>query len=165
MSSKRGIVITVIILVAITAASFMIWQVPTNLQMSVVVSDFGSHINGIDERYNVISNAVDESFEEMINNEISPNEYISIAEISSSQINSQIIELVESDATEEWLDSYLNSLESLRKYNSYIRETIVLSNLINENSKTSEIDNIMIKIKELKQGSEDFHKLSLSSRP
>ena len=165
MSSKRGVVITAIILVVITAASFMIWQVPTNLQMSVVVSDFGSHINGIDERYNLISNAVDESFEEMINDEISPNEYISIAEISSSQINSQIIELVESDATEEWLDSYLNSLESLRKYNSYIRETIVLSNLINENSKTSEIDNIMIKIKELKQGSEDFHKLSLSSRP
>ena len=165
MSSKRGVVITAIILVVITAASFMIWQVPANLQMSVVVSDFGSHINGIDERYNLISNAVDESFEEMINDEISPNEYISIAEISSSQINSQIIELVESNATDEWIDSYLNNLESLRSYNSSIRETIVLANLINGNAGIDEKSDILIKIEQLKQQSKEYSKLSISSRP
>ena len=87
MASKKGIIITIIILAAITAASFMIWQMPTNPQMSVVVSDFNSHIIGIDERYKMISNANDEAFEQMINGEISPDEYISIAEISSSQIN------------------------------------------------------------------------------
>ena len=113
MASKKGIIITIIILVTITAASFIIWQMPTNPQMSVVVSDFNSHIIGIDERYKMISNANDESFEQMIDGEISPDEYISIAEISSSQINSQIIELVESNATDEWIDSYLNNLESL----------------------------------------------------
>ena len=165
MASKKGIIITIIILAAITAASFMIWQMPTNLQMSVVVSDFNSHIIGIDERYKMISNANDEAFEQMINGEISPDEYISIAEISSSQINSQIIELVESNATDEWLDSYLNDLESLRSYNSYIRETIVLANLINGNAGIDEKSDILIKIEQLKQESKEYSKLSISSRP
>tara|TARA_B100000029_G_scaffold358219_1_gene351023 strand:+ start:1785 stop:2282 length:498 start_codon:yes stop_codon:yes gene_type:complete len=165
MGSKKGVIITAIILVAITAASFSIWQIPTNSEMSIVVSDFRSHITGIDERYKIISNAVDESFEDMLNGEISPDEYISIAEISSSQINAQIIELVESEATDEWLDSYLNYLESLRTYNSYIRETIVLSNLINENSADSELSDVMEKINQLKQQSNEFTELSLSTRP
>ncbi len=165
MASKKGIIITIIILAAITAASFMIWQMPTNLQMSVVVSDFNSHIIGIDERYKMISNANDEAFEQMINGEISPDEYISIAEISSSQINSQIIELVESNATDEWIKSYLNDLESLRSYNSYIRETIVLANLINGNAGIDEKSDILIKIEQLKQESKEYSKLSISSRP
>ncbi len=165
MASKKGIIITIIILAAITAASFIIWQTPTNLQMSVVVSDFNSHIIGIDERYKMISNANDESFEQMINGEISPDEYISIAEISSSQINSQIIELVESNATDEWIESYLNDLESLRSYNSYIRETIVLANLINGNAGIDEKSDILIKIEQLKQESKEYSKLSIASRP
>ncbi len=165
MASKKGIIITVIILVAITGASFMIWQLPTDLSMTVVVSDFESHILGIDERFKIISNAVDESFEEMINTEMTPDEYISIAEISSTQINSQIIELVESEATDEWLDSYLNKLESLRVYNSYIRETIVLANLLNDDSTMFDKEEILAKISLLKQESIDYAQFSLSSRP
>ena len=96
---------------------------------------------------------------------ISSDEYISIAEISSSQINSQIIELVESEATDEWIDSYLNNLESLRAYNSYIRETIVFANLLNQDSTESEKNDLIAKIEQLKQESKDFAELSLSSRP
>jgi len=165
MASKKGIIITAIILAAITGASFMIWQIPTNPQMSVVVSDFESHILGIDERFKIISNAVDESFEQMINDEISPNDYISIAEVSSSQINSQIIELVESEAGDEWFDSYLNNLESLRKYNSYIMETIVLANLLNDGNSISDQKELVTKIEQLKQESIDYANLSLSTRP
>ena len=165
MATKKGIIITATILGVITAASFMIWQIPNNPQMSIVVSDFRTHINGIDERYRIISSAVDESFEQMLNDEISPDEYISIAEISSSQINSQIIELVESEATDEWIDSYLNNLESLRAYNSYIRETIVFANLLNQDSTESEKNDLIAKIEQLKQESKDFAELSLSSRP
>ena len=124
-----------------------------------------SHIVGIDERFKIISNAVDESFEQMINDEISPNEYISIAEVSSSQINSQIIELVESEAGDEWFDSYLNNLESLRKYNSYIMETIVLANLLNDGNSISDQKELVTKIEQLKQESIDYANLSLSTRP
>ena len=165
MATKKGIIITATILGVITAASFMIWQISNNPQMSIVVSDFRTHINGIDERYRIISSAVDESFEQMLNDEISSDEYISIAEISSSQINSQIIELVESEATDEWIDSYLNNLESLRAYNSYIRETIVFANLLNQDSTESEKNDLIAKIEQLKQESKDFAELSLSTRP
>jgi len=165
MASKKGIVITAIILASITGASFIIWQIPTDPQMSLVVSDFESHIIGIDERYKIISSAVDESFEQMINGEILPGDYIEIAEISSSQINSQIVELVESEATDEWFDSYLNSLESLRVYNSYIRETIVLANLLNDDSIMSDKEEILTKISLLKQESMDYAQMSLSTRP
>ena len=165
MASKKGIIITAIILAAITGASFMIWQIPTELSMTVVVSDFESHIVGIDERFKIISNALDESFTEMINGEITPDEYISIAEISSTQINSQIIELVESEATDEWLDSYLNKLESLRAYNSYIRETIVLANLLNDDYTMSDKEDILTKISLLKQESIDYGQMSVSTRP
>ena len=101
----------------------------------------------------------------MINDEISPNDYISIAEVSSSQINSQIIELVESEAGDEWFDSYLNNLESLRKYNSYIMETIVLANLLNDGNSISDQKELVTKIEQLKQESIDYANLSLSTRP
>ena len=165
MASKKGIIITAIILAAITGASFMIWQIPTDLSMTVVVSDFESHIVGIDERFKIISSALDESFEEMVNGGITPDEYITIAEISSTQINSQIIELVESQAPDEWLDSYLNDLESLRSYNSYIRETIVLANLLNDDFTMSDKEEALEKISLLKQESIDYAQMSLSTRP
>ena len=165
MASKKGIIITAIILAAITGASFLIWQIPTDLSMTVVVSDFESHIVGIDERFKIISSALDESFEEMVNGGITPDEYITIAEISSTQINSQIIELVESQAPDEWLDSYLNDLESLRSYNSYIRETIVLANLLNDDFTMSDKEEALEKISLLKQESIDYAQMSLSTRP
>ena len=165
MASKKGITITVVILAIITGASFLIWQIPTDLSMTVVVSDFESHIVGIDERFKIISSALDESFEEMINGGITPDEYITIAEISSTQINSQIIELVESQAPDEWLDSYLNDLESLRSYNSYIRETIVLANLLNDDFTMSDKEEVLEKISLLKQESIDYAQMSLSTRP
>ena len=133
--------------------------------MTVVVSDFESHIVGIDERFKIISSALDESFEEMVNGGITPDEYITIAEISSTQINSQIIELVESQAPDEWLDSYLNDLESLRSYNSYIRETIVLANLLNDDFTMSDKEEALEKISLLKQESIDYAQMSLSTRP
>ena len=101
----------------------------------------------------------------MVNGGITPDEYITIAEISSTQINSQIIELVESQAPDEWLDSYLNDLESLRSYNSYIRETIVLANLLNDDFTMSDKEEALEKISLLKQESIDYAQMSLSTRP
>ena len=45
MASKKGIVITVIILIAISAASFSVWMIPQNNQISFVVTDFGAHLD------------------------------------------------------------------------------------------------------------------------
>ena len=85
MKSKKGVIITVGILIAITAASFSVWIVNTTIdtEMTIVVTDFENHQQGISERYKIVSNAVDESFSELMNDKISPEEYIRIAEILS----------------------------------------------------------------------------------
>ena len=45
MGSKRGVVITVAILIAITIASFSVWigNNTTNTEMTIVVTDFKNH--------------------------------------------------------------------------------------------------------------------------
>ena len=165
MSSKKGIVITIVVLIAITAASFSVWQIPDNPKMTIVVTDFESHLDGIDARHEIIIDAVDTSLSEMTNGDITPEELIAVAEISASQINSQIIELVESDAPEEWHESYLNYLESLRSSNSYIREVMALANVQIQGSANSETENILQKIEKFQEESSEFAKLSTQSRP
>ena len=165
MRSKKGIVITIVVLIAITAASFSVWQIPDNPKMTIVVTDFESHLDGIDARHEIIIDAVDTSLSEMTNGDITPEELIAVAEISASQINSQIIELVESDAPEEWHESYLNYLESLRSSNSYIREVMALANVQIQGSANSETENILQKIEKFQEESSELAKLSTQSRP
>ena len=67
MGSKKGVGITVGILVAITIASFMVWlDDPTNTEMTIVVTDFENHDVGITERHKIISSAIEESFLELV---------------------------------------------------------------------------------------------------
>ena len=165
MKSKKGVIITVVVLIAITIASFSVWQIPESSKMTIVVTDFESHLDGIDARHDIIRNAVDESLLEMIDGNITPEELISIAEISSSQINSQIIELVESEAPEEWQSSYLNYLESLRSSNSYIREVMALANLQTSDPTNDEFINILQKIEKLQSESKEYAKFSYQYRP
>ena len=103
MGSKKGVAITVAILVAITIASFSVWMVnsSTNTEMTIVVTDFQNHQEGISERHKIISNAIETSFSKLINEQISTDEFLRIAEVSSSQNNALLMELAYSDAPEE----------------------------------------------------------------
>ena len=96
---------------------------------------------------------------------MSPNEYIGIAKVSSSQINSLIIELTDSGATQEWTESYVNYIGALKTLNGKITETIIVANLINDDSNSNSIDEILAKIKQLEAESFDLTKKSDSSRP
>ena len=109
MGSKKGVVITVVVLVAITIASFMVWfDNPSNNEMTIVVTDFENHDAGIYERHKIVANAVEESFSEFLNEKISLDEYVRIAETSSSQNNALLMELAYSDAPQEWQETYIN---------------------------------------------------------
>jgi len=100
----------------------------------------------------------------MLNGKINSTEYIEIAEASSSQVNSQIIQLVESKAPEEWHKSYLNYIESLKKFNSQIRETVVVATIMSEDNE-SEIQDILEKIDSLRKDSESLAIASDNTRP
>ena len=156
---------TIVILVAITITSFFVWLTPQSYDATFVVSDFKSHLDGIKEIHGALADGIEKEFQKMLNGEITPDQYIEVAEISSSQINSQIIQLVESKASQEWQESYLNYLEALRRTNSNIRETIVVANMIKENADKQNVDEVLKKIDQLKEESKSFVSASDSARP
>ena len=166
-SSKRGVVITVVILIAITIASFSVWigNNTTNTEMTIVVTDFGNHQEGISERHKMISNAVEESFSELINDQISTEEYIKIAKISSSQNNSLLMELAYSDAPEEWQKSYINRIASLKSFEAYIIETMVMANLIESNGEQEQKTEILNNINKFKEEYIQYGQMADSTKP
>ena len=165
MASKKGITLTVGILIVITGISFVVWFIPENNQIYFVVSDFESNLDNVKEIHYVISKNLDEDFQKLLKNEMPPEQYIKIAEVSSSQINSQIIQLIESQATSEWEESYFRYIESLKQFNSYIRETIVTANMIGETSSESNIEESLEKLSQMKGEITALVELSDNSRP
>lgn len=133
MQQKKGFIITGIILAAITAGSFTIWVIPQTTQTKFVISDAKENLEGIIEQQKTVSDSISEEFARMLDNQITPDNYISIAQISSSQVNSFIITIVQSDVPEEWRKSYSAYMDYLRTYNSYLQETIVIANKLKEN--------------------------------
>lgn len=134
MKQKKGIIITGIILAAITAGSFTIWVMPQTTQTKFVVSDAMENLDGIIEQQKTVSDTMSEEFARMQGGQITPDNYIGIAQISSSQVNSFIISMIQSDVPEEWYGSYSAYMDSLRAYNAYLQETIVIANKLKENS-------------------------------
>ena len=164
MASRKGIAVTVSILVGVVAASFLVYLLPEDTTMKISVSNFEEHLDITKERASMEVTGIDDSFKKLMNGDLDPAEYISTAEISSSQLNSLIIELTNSGATQEWSESYVNYIGALKKLNHKITETIVIANLIDDNNSNS-IDEILAKIKQLETESLDFTKKSDNSRP
>jgi len=165
MASKKGIGVTIAFLVGVVAASFLVYLIPEDTTMKIVVSDFEKYLDITKEKAMLESVSIDESFEKLMEEKMSPNEYIGIAKISSSQINSLIIELTDSGATQEWVESYVNYIGALKKLNEKITETIVVANLMNDDDNSNSIDEIIAKIHQLETESLDLIKKSDNARP
>ena len=165
MASTKGIAVTIAILVGVVAASFLVYLIPEDTTMKIVVSDFKKHLDITKEKASMEVAGIDESFEKLMEKKISPDEYINIAEVSSSQINSLIIELTNSGATQEWSESYVNYIGALKKLNEKITETIVVANLMNSDNNSNSINEIITKIRQLETESLDLIKKSDNTRP
>ena len=165
MASKKGIGVTIAVLVSVVAASFLVYLIPEDTTMKIVVSDFEKYLDITKEKTTLESVGIDESFEKLMEKKMSPNEYIGIAKVSSSQINSLIIELTDSGATQEWVESYVNYIGALKKLNEKITETIVVANLMNDDDNSNSINEIIAKIHQLETESLDLIKKSDNTRP
>jgi len=165
MASRKGIGVTIAILVGVVAASFLVYLIPEDTTMKITVSDFGEHLDITKERALMESSSIDESFKKLMENDMNSDEYIRIAEISSSQILTLIIELKDSGATEEWTESYVNYIGALKKLNEMITETIVVANLMDSDDNSNSINEIIDKIHQLKTESLDLTKKSDAARP
>ena len=164
MASKKGIAITVIILGAITGASFLFWIVPQETQMTFVISDYENYLDGIKERNSILDESVATEFQNLKEEKTSPEEYLEFADVISSQVTSQISEFVTTKPPPEWQDSYINYMESLKNFNSYVTETKVYANLVKE-GKSDMFDQTLEKVQNLKSESERLAQVADESRP
>ena len=165
MASRKGIGVTIAILVGVVAASFLVYLIPEDTTMKITVSNFGEHLDITKERALMESSSIDESFKKLMENDMNQDEYIRIAEVSSSQILTLIIELKDSGATQEWTESYVNYIGALKKLNEMITETVVVANLMDNEDNSNSINEIIDKIHQLKTESLDLTKKSDAARP
>ena len=165
MASRKGIVVTIAILVGVVAASFLVYLIPEDTTMKITVSDFEKHLDITKEKTSMEAASIDESFKKLMEQELSPDEYIMIADVSSRQIRSLVIELTNSGATQEWSESYVNYIGALKKLNEKIIETIVVANLMDDGANSDYINEIIAKIHQLKIEVADLITKSDTTRP
>jgi len=147
MASKKGLGITIAILVGVVAASFSVYLIPESVdtEMKFVVSDFEKYLDDVNEKTSMLSTGVEESFEDLMNHELSPEEYFITAGITQQQVNSLIIELTLSGEPQEWTASYKTYVGVLKKLNEQITETVVVANLMKDDNLVP-IDEMVSKI-------------------
>ena len=165
MASKKGIVTTVIILAVITGASFLLWLVPQEEDTTFIVTDYENYLDGVKNIHEVLQESMEIEYQNLRSGKISPQDYIVIADVTSSQVTSQISEFVTSKPPEIWQDSYISYMEALKKFNSYIGETKVLANLIEKGSTDTELNEVIGKIELMKKESLEYAKNSEEQRP
>ena len=117
MASKKGIVITAIILAAITGASFLLWVIPQENDTTFIVTDYEGYLNGVKNIHEVLQESIDIEYQNLREGKISPMDYIRITEVTSSQVTTQISEFVTSKPSEQWQESYIGYMNAMKKFN------------------------------------------------
>lgn len=165
MASKKGIIVTISILAVITGASFLIWTIPENNETTFVVSNYDEYIDGVKNIHEILEESINIEYQNLLNGKISPNDYNVIADVTTSQITSQISEFITSKPPEKWQDSYINYMDAMKKFNAYVGETKVLSDLIEKGTTQEELDETIQKIESLKEEFKEFIQISDQTRP
>ncbi len=165
MASKKGIVITAIILALITGASFLLWVIPQENDTTFIVTDYEGYLDGVKNIHEVLQESIDLEYQNLKDGKILPSDYISITEVTSSQVTTQISEFVTSKPSEQWQESYISYMNSMKKFNEYILETKVLANQIENKISDAEILQTIEKIQSIKDESIEHIKKSNELRP
>jgi len=165
VASKKGIVVTIIILTAITGVSFLFWVIPQDYETTFVVSDYEGYLDGVKNIHEVLEESMDIEYQNLRTGKITPQEYIAITEVTSSQVTTQISEFVTSKPSEQWQTSYISYMDAMKKFNLYIIETKVLANLMENGNTEEEMKETLEKIESLKNESTELVKISDQSRP
>lgn len=164
LKSKKGFIITAGVLAAITVASFAVWFIPQNNQSSIVISNPSDELDALIDQQKAISESDKIEFDKMLSGQITPENYIAIAEISSGQIRSMIISITEPDVPEQWMQSYSALADSLRAYNTYLRETTVIAEKL-KSDPASDITEDKAKLEQYLTQAQDSLAASNDSRP
>ena len=165
MATKKGIIITAIILGAISVASFMVWFLPQNRGPTIVVSDYSNELDSVRERHGLIVTEIESNLKNLLNQTLSPDDFINMTQVSSTQVTSLITELIESNPPAEWRESYLYYNEALKKYNDYLTETVSLANKMKGVASPNDLNEELSALASLKNESDTFIVKSNETRP
>ena len=75
------------------------------------------------------------------------------------------MELAYSDAPEEWQESYINRIASLKSFEAYIIETMVMSNMIESDKEQEQKTEILNNIEKFKEEYIQHGKMADSTKP
>ena len=165
MTSKKGITITIIILVGVVAASFLVYLIPEDTEMKITVSDFEKHLDDVDERTSMLSVGIEESFNDLLDHKLTSEEYFVVAGVTQSQVNSLIIELTLSGAPQEWTESYKTYIFALKKLNEQITQTVIIANLMKDDGNSDSVNEMISNLYELRAELRDLISESNNLRP
>lgn len=165
MITKKGIIITAIILGAIGAGSSVVWIFPQNRGQSVVVTDFGGELQSVKDRHLLIMQSMDSNLKSMLNNTISPDDFVASAQTSSSQVTSLTTELIESNPPGQWRGSYFNYAEALKKYNDYLAESIALADKVKSGISQADLSGETAKLASMLNETNSYISRSDETRP
>ena len=101
-------------------------------------------------------NEIDDNWKNLVTGSLSANDFIARAQTSASQINVLLSEIIESRAPKEWDESYLNYGESLKKYDDYLTESIVIANKVKGGVSINDLKEELQKLNTIKNESEAF---------
>ena len=86
------------------------------------------HLEGVKEIHSILDDTITTEFQNLRDENISPDEYLQIADVTSSQVTSQISQFVTSKPPEQWQESYISYMDAMKNFNSYVTETKVFAN-------------------------------------
>ena len=165
MTSKKGITVTIIILVGVVAASFLVYLIPEDTEMKITVSDFEKHLDDVDERTSMLSVGIEESFNDLLDHKLTSEEYFVVAGVTQSQVNSLIIELTLSGAPQEWTESYKTYIFALKKLNEQITQTMIIANSMKDDGNSDSVNEMISNLYELRAELRDLISESNNLRP
>ena len=141
---------TVVVLGAITAASFLVWTLPQNATISV--SDYGEYLDRAQQINQVVVDGIDNNFQMLTSGELDVDEYVDAAKTSSTQLRSELIQMMQVGVPEQWAQSYQKQVDSTKLSIEYIRETITAAEKI---GKGDNADDAIIKAEDVRERADD----------
>ena len=143
----------------------MVWFFPQNRGPGIVVSDYGNELDSVRERHGLITAEMESNLKSLLNQTLSPDDFINMTQTSSNQVTTLITELIESNPPVEWRESYLNYDEALKKYNDYLTETASVANKMKSGSSPNDMNEELSTLASLKNESDSFIIKSNETRP
>jgi len=122
--TKKGVALTVAIIVGFVAASFLIYLIPQSPQSDIItLGDAREQLEFVMDRNKVVIDEFQTVFRLWENGDIDKTTFDSSADVSIEQVSMMILELRGKQIPNEWNQSYVLFIQALDNYKAYIEKT------------------------------------------